>query len=232
MSTGQLAAALGVTSQSVRNWMSLGMKPTSRDARGWPLFDLEAARRWRSAFRPLTGHGGTRPGAGRRPAAAQDPLGAMRRASQAEPADPAQLAAMSPGDLQAFLLDPTHRALPLLAGRAAKEQFLAARAAAEAAKIRGDLIPREEAEAAWGEALSLISRNIDALPGRAAPRLVHAAVRLLSTIATDGGGQADAARRLQAELLAILREEIETVRGAIVADPALSNNVPAAASAA
>jgi hypothetical protein len=233
--TSELARRLNVTPQTISNWRRLSLQPAKLDlATGYAWWDEQAVRRWRAAYRPSTGQGGRRPGGGRKRA---DPLAAMRKASAENGAGEGPAAGvrdLTKADLQRFLADPASMPMHLLHGRGIKEQFQAAKAAAEAGKLRGELLPREDVEEAWGQALALISRAIDAMPPRASPGLIQIAAQTYAAVAEEKLTAAEAGRVLAGEFERLLREEIEIIRRAIVSDPlpADTNHPPAATAAA
>lgn len=64
--TSAVAAALGVSPQTVNNYKRLGMKPAVSDTRG-DFWDLAKVTQWIKKNRPITGRGGVRSRAGRPP---------------------------------------------------------------------------------------------------------------------------------------------------------------------
>lgn len=66
LSTGEFAASIGVTDQSVRNWCEAGTIPAARDERGRWRIAPEAAEAAIVRNRRANNHGGTRRDAGRK----------------------------------------------------------------------------------------------------------------------------------------------------------------------
>lgn len=145
VSRRELADAFGVSRETIREWGVKGWLVRSPSGR---FYDLEATRQRHALY--VDTRGGTASGA-RAPAGAGDDA-------------PPPAAALPPDEVQ--------RRKKLADMRQAEAD--AARAEVALAEERGNLVPVAAVERIWSEIITRAKTEIEALPIRAAPRLVGA----------------------------------------------------------
>jgi hypothetical protein len=231
---GVLAKLLGVTVQTVYNYRDAGMKPDGVNGAGHAVWDAEKAREWVKGYRPATGKGGRRPGAGRKKKSDRaterqsDSEGAAERKSESETAAgpavalshdrTAALPPATPGRVDVSSVEAVLRSVGDLELRPldvknAGELLGVATARLELDQSLGRVVDAAEAFSAWGRALATVRRQLDGLPGR----IVEAAVSL--GLAPDKG----------VEMRERVEAEVRRVKGMLAADPFEKKKTTAAA---
>ncbi len=188
-----LAAELGVSAQSVRNYRAAGMPTLGRGR-----YDLEACRAWvRDNRPPVTAQGGRRRGAGR-PAKVEAPT----------PAGGLKLSGLDEDDGKKD--DKANLAEAELRYQLARAE----KAEIEVAKTRGELLSRAECEAAWGELLAWLKTRLDQ---QAPERLTRQIVGALSLDAAAAKTVRDEVTRYMRATLEELAADPLELRQAMVA---------------
>lgn len=200
LTASEIACKMSVTRGAVYKWAAEGAP--HREDHGTKFFDLHKIRKWRAENHPSDRGGDYR--------------------SEAAREDRAESGSLTPEELQEFLSDPSGRVLSLLDAKAAKEQFQAAQAAAKAAAYRGELLDASEVQDSWASALGVFGRALDALPARAAPKIVAAAADAIRGDGGESGLTPDRARSLTAAVVALLVGEVQVVRRSIIEDPVVA----------
>jgi hypothetical protein len=222
VNASELARQLGVSKMAVSKWKTKdGLKPSMVTSSGQELYDVETVRAWRSVMKPDMGglghggnRGGGRPRADGTPAATSTPKIA-KVTIQTE--DGQQTIELTTDELKAFVADPTGEALSLLKARTLKEQMLAAKAAAEATRLRGDYLLKSDVENDLTRTFTTFGRLLDAAPDRMLPKLIHAAQVVFDAEGPHAGlAMIDKARLLTQQYREILRTGIEQTKAALV----------------
>lgn len=226
-----LAGALGVSRETVNNWVIAGMPVAGDDAsyqgKSVRYYDLAACRDWVRRHRGSVlgvGSGGVRPGGGRPPGRPKGSKSKWRNGVRIEPADVGGL--LDGGATEAPAPTPP-RSAPAVAGEEAEpdeegqtgggsarqlqlakaetERLKAQAMAMELAKKRGELLPAGEVKRVWEGMLVILAARLNEAPSKIA---VDAAAVL---------GLVDDEQRIQLE--DVVRDEMgrivdELVRGA------------------
>lgn len=223
----KLAAAFGVTIQTIGNYVRAGMPVASKEPR---RFDLAVCKVWRDQYRPQRGHGGKRDGSGKKPAfdastvptnAADDPvtasgsIGENLNAAVGE----AVLANVLASESAAKILEnynngeitPTKAKILLDTLRAAKERV-------ELDTKCGTLVEKDKVRAAFGQHLRAVRMNLDGLPATAESR-----IRDLLKLTPE---QAALVRN---DLAAIVRAVERSIAGNPLEEPAVAGKIGNAA---
>ncbi|UYV13692.1 MAG: hypothetical protein NCW75_05255 [Phycisphaera sp.] len=140
-STSQLAAHLGLAASTVRKYAQDGMPPAGHTPDGGRLWDEATCRVWLDDHVLDTGHGGRREGAGRKPGS-----------SSAKPWHTRSTGA------------PSMTQQEYNKARAIKETAIANMKVLELRKMQGELLPVDEVQSSWNEALGVVCQALDELP--------------------------------------------------------------------
>lgn len=198
------------------------------------LFDVAACRKWREMNRPEgVGRGGKQPGAGRpkKNAAPTPPpppaIPPTIRPLAAAAAELDEDAAASSDSLSQVLNDPTCRLLKPAEAKVLADQVRASKTHTENLKLTGAMIDREEATAAWAQALTVMVRAMDNMPARVVGGLMDAAIRLHKRLGEVGEDQHGLEiERAELVMLDVLRRGVGDVRRVMVEDPLFRTEKP------
>lgn len=194
LTVAQLAASMRVSTPAVYRWIARGLPSDGSTPTGSGLYRLSNVVAWRrKTTRPRT---------------------AEKMSDGGE-----QDGYLDVAGLRQFISDPTGRVLTYGQAKAAREQFGASIAATKAAMARAELVRADEARAAWSSALGVFARAMDAMPSRAAPRIVAAMAEAMRAGGADASAfTPDIARAFTAACVSLLADELRIVRRSIVTD--------------
>jgi hypothetical protein len=178
LTTSQLAARLGLAASTVRKYAQDGMPPGGSTPDGGRLWDEAICRAWLENHVLDTGHGGRREGAGRKPGS-----------PSAKPSH-----ARHPTGAPSMTQQEYNKA------RAIKETAIANMKVIELRKMQGELLPVDEVQASWNDALGIVCQALDELPRAAAQQAA-------AELGLDKQGW-DAVRKVVEEQVRVARERI------------------------
>lgn len=182
--TPELAQLVGVTTQTILNYIAAGLKPVGKTPKGGNLFDREAALRWIKENRPETRHGGKRPRSGPKPRwrppvvpgqdAADSPLA---QAARAVPLDP-ELETLSHKLIQGQATPEEVAKLYARLSRADIEKIQqivqAMRTAHDLAVKKGEVVNAAQVLEQWKIELEGMRRRLEGMTSRLSQRVMAA----------------------------------------------------------
>lgn len=172
--TSALAAALGVTAQSIRNYAREGMPVAGRTPDGHARYDLAACQAWHKANKPEPAHGGRRPGAGRKPGT--QTIATPGGGPPGPPPPPAGVALAGLPTTPEGIIEALGRGdIDLATARQIGEAIKAASGRQRLDQERGELLERADVEKAWRGHLAELAAALRTLPRSMTPAVLAAA---------------------------------------------------------